>query len=82
MSGVFKEALNFYRDRKREEKQKKRLLKKDMDVSLLEQFIQKCNENPDLRIDIHLKDGTLINMKCYHKQETHDLINGNIYEVK
>lgn len=81
MSGLLREALNYYRDRKREEKQKKRLLKKDMDVALLEQFIQKCNENPDLRIDIHLKDGTLINMKCYHKHETHDLINGNIYEV-
>lgn len=82
MSGVFKEALNYYRDRKREEKQKKRLLKKDMDMALLEQFIQKCNENPDLRIDIHLNDGTLINMKCYQKKEMHDLINGNIYEVK
>ena len=79
---ILKEAFTFYKERKAEEKQKKRLLKKNMDMALLEQFIQKCNENPDLRIDIHLKDGTLINMKCYHKQETHDLINGNIYEVK
>ena len=79
---LIKEAFSFYKERKAEEKQKKRLLKKNMDMTLLEQFIQKCNENPDLRIDIHLKDGTLINMKCYHKQETHDLINGNIYEVK
>ena len=79
---LIKEAFSFYKERKAEEKQKKRLLKKNMDMALLEQFIQKCNENPDLRIDIHLKDGTLINMKCYHKQETHDLINGNIYEVK
>lgn len=80
--GILKEAYEYYRDRKREEKQKKRLLKKDMDVALLEQFIQKCNDNPDLRIDIHLKDGTVIRMKTYQKQETHDLINGNIYEVK
>ena len=79
---ILKESIAFYKERKLEEKQKKRLLKKNMDMALLEQFIQKCNENPDLRIDIHLKDGTLINMKCYHKQETHDLINGNIYEVK
>lgn len=80
--GVLKEAIKFYKEKKLEEKQKKALLKKDMDFFLLEQFIQKCNENPDLRIDIHLKDGTLINMKCYQKKETHDLINGNIYEVR
>ena len=81
MSGVFKEALTFYKERKREEKQKKQLLKKNMDMALLEQFIQKCNENPDLRIDIHLSDGTVVNMKTYHKRETHDLINVNVYEV-
>ncbi len=80
--GVLKEAIKFYKEKKLEEKQKKALLKKNMDFFLLEQFIQKCNENPDLRIDIHLKDGTLINMKCYQKKETYDLINGNIYEVR
>ena len=79
---ILKEAFTFYKERKAEEKQKKRLLKKNMDMALLEQFIQKCNENPDLRIDIHLKDGTLTNMKCYQKREPQDLINGNIYEVK
>ena len=79
---LIKEAFQFYKERKLEEKQKKTLLKHKMDFSLLEQFIQKCNENPDLRIDIHLVDGTLINMKCYQKKETHDLINGNIYEVR
>ena len=71
--GVLKEAIKFYKEKKLEEKQKKTLLKHKMDFSLLEQFIQKCNENPDLRIDIHLLDGTLINMKCYQKKETHDL---------
>ena len=79
---LIKETLQFYKERKLEEKQKKTLLKHKMDFSLLEQFVQKCNENPDLRIDIHLVDGTLINMKCYQKKETHDLINGNIYEVR
>lgn len=79
---IFKEAVTFYKERKREEKQKKTLIRHKMDFALLEQFVQKCNENPDLRIDIHLSDGTTINMKTYHKVETHDLINGNIYEVK
>ena len=79
---ILKESITFYKERKQEEKQKKTLIRHKMDFALLEQFIQKCNENPDLRIDIHLSDGTTINMRCYQKRETHDLINGNIYEVK
>lgn len=79
---IFKEAVTFYKERKREEKQKKTLIRNKMDFALLEQFVQKCNENPDLRIDIHLSDGTLINMRCYQKRASQDLINGNIYEVK
>lgn len=78
---LFKETLAFYKERKAEEKLRKRLVRRNTDFAILEQFVQKCNENPDLRIDIHLSDGTVINMKTYHKRETHDLINGNIYEV-
>ena len=80
--GALKEAISFYKEKKQEEKQRKTLVRKNMDFALLEQFVQKCNDNPDLRIDIHLSDGTLINIKTYHKRETHDLINGNIYEVQ
>lgn len=80
--GILKESIAFYKERKREEKQRKTLIRRKMDFTLLEQFVQKCNENPDLRIDIHLSDGTVINMRCYQKKDTHDLINGNIYEVK
>lgn len=78
---LLKETLAFYKERKAEEKLRKRLVRRNTDFAILEQFVQKCNENPDLRIDIHLSDGTVINMKTYHKRETHDLINGNIYEV-
>ena len=78
---IFKEAVSFYKERKAEEKLRKRLVRRNTDFAILEQFVQKCNENPDLRIDIHLSDGTVINMKTYHKRETHDLINGNVYEV-
>ena len=78
---IFKEAVSFYKERKAEEKMRKRLIRRNTDFAILEQFVQKCNENPDLRIDIHLSDGTVINMKTYHKRETHDLINGNVYEV-
>lgn len=78
---ILKESIAFYKEKKAEEKLRKRLIKRNTDFAILEQFVQKCNENPDLRIDIHLSDGTVINMKTYHKRETHDLINGNIYEV-
>ena len=80
MSNAFKEAREFYKQKKREEKLKKKLLGKKSDWHLLEQLIQKCNENPDLRIEVRLADGTVLLLKTYHKAETHDLINGN-YEV-
>ena len=80
MSNAFKEARQFYKEKKREEKLKKKLLSHKTDFHLLEQLIQKCNENPDLRIEVRLNDGTVLLLKTYHKVETHDLINGN-YEV-
>ena len=80
MSNAFKEARDFYKQKKREEKLKKKLLGKKSDWHLLEQLVQKCNDNPDLRIEVRLNDGTVLLLKTYHKIETHDLINGN-YEV-
>lgn len=77
---VLKETIKFYREKKAEERQKKMLVEKAIDLGIFEQFIQRVNENPDLRIDIHFRNGTTLNMKCYHKRETHDLINGEIYE--
>ena len=60
---ILKESIAFYKEKKAEEKLRKRLIKRNTDFAILEQFVQKCNENPDLRIDIHLSDGTVINMK-------------------
>jgi hypothetical protein len=80
VSNAFKEAREFYKQKKKEEKLKKKLLGKKSDWHLLEQLIQKCNDNPDLRIEVRLNDGTVLLLKTYHKVETHDLINGN-YEV-
>lgn len=80
MSNAWKEAREFYRQKKAEEKLKKKLLNKKTDFNLLEQLVQKCNENPDLRIEVRLTDGTVLLLKTYHKLETHNLINGN-YEV-
>lgn len=79
---ALKEAMAFYKEKKAEDKLRKRLVRRNTDFAILEQFIQKVNENPDLRVDIHLADGTVIHMKTYHKNEARDLINGNIYEVE
>lgn len=77
---ALKEAREFYKQKKREEKLKKKLLGKKSDWHLLEQLVQQCNENPDLRIEVRFNDGTVLLLKTYHKIETHDLINGT-YEV-
>jgi hypothetical protein len=78
---ILREAFQFYKERKREEKQRKMLIRHDMDFSLLESLIQKVNENPDLRVEIHLADGSRVLLKTYKKVEAHNLINGEIYEV-
>ena len=80
--GVLKEAIAFYKERKKIEKQKKMLVKDSLTNGVFEEFMQRINENPNLRVDVHFPDGTLLNMKVYEKKEPHDLINGNIYEVK
>ena len=78
--GALKEAVRFYRTERRKEYLKRQLLSRKTDFHLLEQLIQDVNENPDLRIEVRLADGTVLLLKTYHKAETHDLINGN-YEV-
>lgn len=80
--GVLKETIDFYKKKKQFEKQKKMLVSKALTLGIFEEFIQRINDNPDLRMDVHFSDGTTIHVKTYHKVETHDLINGNIYEVQ
>lgn len=80
--GVLKETIEFYKEKKRIERQKKMLVKDSLTNGIFEEFMQKINDNPNLRVDVHFPDGTLLNMKVYEKRESHDLINGNIYEVK
>jgi hypothetical protein len=78
--GALKEAVRFYRTERKKEYLKRQLLSRKTDFHLLEQLIQDVNENPDLRIEVRLNDGTVLLLKTYHKTETHDLINGS-YEV-
>lgn len=73
---LIREAFKYYKELKLEEKQKKRLINSKTNFHLLEQLIQKINENPDLRIEVRTNDGTTMLLKTYHKTETHNLING------
>lgn len=78
--GVLRESMKYYKDRKREEKEKRKLLSKKMDFNFLEQLIQKCNDNPALRIEVDLVDGTKLLLKTYVPKNNTDVFNGN-YEV-
>lgn len=82
--GILREAVDFYRQRKREEREKKTLLSSDADFSLLEKLVQKCNNNPNLKIQVFLKDGTRLLLRSYEerKHNTSDLINGDFIDIK
>ena len=79
---ILKESLRYYKELKAEEKQKKKLIRSKTDFHLLEELIQKVNDNPELRIEVRLNDGTILLLKTYRKVETHDLINGNIEVIQ
>lgn len=79
---ILSETRAYYKQLKAEEKQKKKLIRAKSDFHLLEQLIQKVNENPDLRIEVRLADGSRLLLKTYHKPEIHDLINGNVEVIQ
>lgn len=66
-----------------EKKNRETLLSAKSDFTMLESLIQKCNANPDLKIEVHLTDGTIILLRSYHdeKKKDYQLINGEDYEV-
>ncbi len=62
---------------KMESQAKKALLSAKTDFSFLETLIQKCNDNPNLRINVTLRDGTTLALSTYKQPSGHkDLING------
>lgn len=67
-----------------EQKEKEALLSSKADFALLEKLIKKSNENPNLKIEIFLNDGTRILMKTYeeHKPSASELINGDYLEIR
>jgi len=65
LSQSIKDTKQRYRELKREAKDKAALLSSKSNWSMIETWIQKCNQNPDLRVTINLTDGTIINMTAY-----------------
>ena len=80
--GILKESIRYYKELKAEEKNKRKLLSAKTDFHMLEELIQKVNENPYLRIEVRLKDGTSMLLKTYLKDNRVDLINGDYEEIK
>lgn len=79
---ILKEAVQFYKDKKNEERQKRKLLSSKSDYHLLEQMIQKVNENPELRVEIFLNDGTRILLKTYEEKLQKDYLDSDYVEVR
>jgi len=52
-----------------EKREREQLINSKTNWAALEHFIQRCNENPDLRIDIELRDGTVIHLQTVVKKQ-------------
>lgn len=64
-----KKQLREYKQRLiKEKKERDQLLNSKTNWAALEQFIQRANENPGLRVDIELRDGTVIHLQTMSKQ--------------
>ena len=53
----------------RDKKEREQLLNAKTNWGALEQFIQKVNENPGLRVDVELRDGTVIHLQTTTKKQ-------------
>lgn len=68
MEKTIKQQLKEYKEHLlREKKERDQLLNAKTNWAALEQFIQRVNENPGLRVDIELRDGTIIHLQTVTK---------------
>lgn len=67
-----------------EQEEKDKLLSKSSNWDMIAEFVRRCNDNPNLKVEIHLKDGTTILLRCYEEQKQHDYeqINGDYIQVQ
>ena len=74
-----KEAIQYYKRLKEEERARKRLVNEQLDYACLEAMIDRAENNPNLVIDITLKDGTKLTIKSKVQMKgkiVSDYING------
>ena len=75
---LLKETINFYKEKKRFERERKILLNSQVDLGFLERFIKKINDNPNLVVKVKLADGTSIELSTFTRKVKRDFreING------
>lgn len=67
-SREWKQIAKQYIDRmKADEAKKEALLSKNMDFAFLEELIQQTNQNPNLKVTVTLKDGTVLRINTEPK---------------
>lgn len=77
--GMFKEAFEYYKKLKEDEKQRKRLVNTKLDYGALQWMLDKAENNPDLMIRVTLTDGKKVEMLSKKRKQSmslSDYING------
>ena len=70
MDGTIKRQIKEYKQKLiQDKKEREQLLNSKTNWGALEQFIQKVNENPGLRVDVELRDGTVIHLQTTTKKQ-------------
>ena len=78
---LIKDTIEYYKQLKREEAEKKRLINAKTNFILLENLIQRCNENDKLKITVYLKDGTRLELQtAQEKKKSAPRFDGIEYE--
>ena len=68
MREIKKQLAEYKQKLIQEKRERDQLLNSKTNWAALEQFIQRANENPGLRVDIELRDGTVIHLQTMSKQ--------------
>lgn len=68
MNEIKKQLKEYKQQLLREKRERDQLLNSKTNWAALEQFIQRANENPGLRVDIELRDGTVIHLQTVVKK--------------
>ena len=77
--GMFKEAFEYYKKLKEDEKQRKRLINTKLNYGHLEWMLDKAENNPDLMIRVTTRNGEKVEMLTKKRKQTtslSDYING------